>query len=1049
MKSSPFQIINASAGSGKTYALVYAYLNKLLSTNREDGYRNMLALTFTNKAVNEMKYRILHNLFLVAHHIKDEKIKEIRSSLIIDLKIDLPSLQQKAQRVLNKILHEYAAFEVITLDRFTHKIIKSFAKDLKIPASFEVTLDSDLLLAEMTENILDQAGIDKPLTETLVAFSISKIDELKSWDIGQDLFDFSKLLLKENDRHPISVLKKIDQKEFKTQKKIFEKQFSDLKNELETIGTGTLQLIINQGLTEDDFNRKTLYKHFEKIASGTIDGLYENQLEKNLREGHSLYTQSLSEVKKTIIDALIPELLTSFSRAKFKVGKLLLLKSIISQWTPLSLIGQMEKGLEELQLPQNRLLLSRFNEMIDNEISDLDAPYIYERLGEKYRYYFIDEFQDTSRLQWKNLIPLISNALQGLDDDNQMGSLLLVGDPKQAIYRWRGGDNDQFLSLLNKESPFPQLFPEITLLPKNYRSCEAIVDFNNQFFAWVGARCKDPEQKQMFEQHTHQEFNSKKGGQVVVHFIEKSRKKEITIPLYQEKMVSSLKSARSNGYSWKDMAVLVRKKEQAVIVANALQSEDIPLISSESLSLGSSIKVNFLIALIRLAVDPQDEVQRKNIIEFLYRQLGAKMDLDQILSTMVFLPVYALEEEIKKQFNVSFDFQLFSKNSLYNAVEYAISAFQLFENMEAHLIAFLDDTFEFSNQDEGSFLSYLQYWDQKGKDQKIMTPGGTDAVNIMTIHKAKGLEFPIVVLPFASEEMVSSRSSKVWYPIKNHFDTSFGWGRIHFSSKLKYLGEEATAFYDRGILAERGDALNTFYVALTRAISQMYLICTLEGETSPVDKSYATLLNHFVRSQNQNPQIESPFVWGTAERKKSDDKDQTAVKILKPNFKVQPNWQKRLWIQLQAKHDESTVAALKEGLLVHNLMAEVSSFKDVSAVLTDAIYSGSINKEEYDHYLQMLNNIVNHPQLSSCYQEDAEVYNEKDILIPQKSFVRPDRIVKNKDGWVIIDYKTGREQPHHFSQISHYAELLEEMTHEKSKCFLVYIGKKAVVKTVV
>ncbi|MGB2313469.1 MAG: UvrD-helicase domain-containing protein, partial [Flavobacteriaceae bacterium] len=542
-------------------------------------------------------------------------------------------------------------------------------------------------------------------------------------------------------------------------------------------------------------------KHFEKIESGKIDGLYENQLEKNLTEGHCLYTQSLSEVKKTIIDALIPELFTSFSRAKLKVGKLLLLKSIISQWTPLSLIGRMEKGLEELQLTQNRLLLSRFNDMIDNEISDLDAPYIYERLGEKYRYYFIDEFQDTSRLQWKNLIPLISNALQGLDDDHQMGSLLLVGDPKQAIYRWRGGDNEQFLSLLNKESPFPLLFPEITLLPKNYRSKEAIVDFNNQFFAWVGARCEDTEQKQMFEQDTHQEFNSKKGGQVVVQFIEKSRKKESTIPLYQEKTVSYLKSARSNGYSWKDMAVLVRKKEQAELVANALQAEDIPLISSESLSLGSSIKVNFLIALIRLAVDPQDEVQRKNIIEFLYRQLGAKMDLDQILSTMVFLPINALEEEIKKQFNVSFDFQLFLKKSLYNAIEYAIAAFQLIENMEAHLIAFLDDIFEFSNQDVGSFLSYLQYWDQKGKEQKIIIPGGTDAVKIMTIHKAKGLEFPVVVLPFASEELVSSRSRKVWYPIKNHFDTSFGWGRIHFSSKLKYLGEEANAFYEREILA--------------------------------------------------------------------------------------------------------------------------------------------------------------------------------------------------------------------------------------------------------
>ena len=221
MKSSPFQIINAAAGSGKTFALVNAYLQKLLSAQNEEGHRKMLALTFTNKAVNEMKFRILNNLYLLAHKIEDDKIKLIRSGLIIDLKIDQTTLQQKSERILNKILHEYAAFEVITLDSFTHKIIKSFARDLKIPTSFEVTLDSDLLLEEMTENILDQAGIDLPLTETLVNFSLSKTEELKSWNIGQDLFDFSKLLLSENDRLPLSQLKDTNQQAFKSQKKKF------------------------------------------------------------------------------------------------------------------------------------------------------------------------------------------------------------------------------------------------------------------------------------------------------------------------------------------------------------------------------------------------------------------------------------------------------------------------------------------------------------------------------------------------------------------------------------------------------------------------------------------------------------------------------------------------------------------------------------------------------------------------------------------------------------------------------------------------------------
>ena len=247
MKSSPFQIINAAAGSGKTYSLVYAYLKKLLSLRHDNGYQNMLALTYTNKAVREMKYRILGNLYLLGHHIEDAKIKDIRSSLIIDLQIDLPSLQKKSQRVLSKILHEYAAFEVITLDSFSYKIIKNFSKDLKIPSSFEVILESDLLLEEMTENIIDQAGIDKHLTDTLVAFSLSKIEELKSWNIGKDLFYFSKLLLNENDREPLSDFKKIDQKKLKTQKKAFQKQIFALKKELQNIGTFILKLLSKKG----------------------------------------------------------------------------------------------------------------------------------------------------------------------------------------------------------------------------------------------------------------------------------------------------------------------------------------------------------------------------------------------------------------------------------------------------------------------------------------------------------------------------------------------------------------------------------------------------------------------------------------------------------------------------------------------------------------------------------------------------------------------------------------------------------------------------------
>ena len=1046
MKSGSFHIINAAAGSGKTYTLVYAYLRKLLSSPKEDIYKNMLALTFTNKAVNEMKYRILNSLFLLAYNHEDLKIKDIRSSLIIDLKMDWPSLQQKATRALNKILHEYAAFEVITLDSFTLKIIKSFAKDLKIPASFEVVLDSDPLLDELIENIIDQAGIDNSLTKILVAFSLTKIDELKSWNIGKDLFDFSKLLLNENDRLPIAQLRGLTSEDFERHKNSFNKLLINHKKELVHIGESTLKLITDRGLSENDFSRKTLFKHFKKIADGEIDDLYKNQLELNLTQGAGLYTKSLLAAKKNSIDLLIPQLFKNYKQAQSTIGRTHLLKNIINQWTPLSLIGKMGEGLEALQIPENRLLISRFNEIIDKEISDLDAPYIYERMGERYRDYFIDEFQDTSRLQWKNLLPLISNALQGLDDHHHTGSLLLVGDPKQAIYRWRGGDNEQFLKLLNKETPF-QVKPHITNLPTNYRSREAIVDFNNQFFSWTATHLTDPNQQQLFEQQTQQLFNDKKGGFVVIRFIEKGKNKESTLPHYQEQTIHSLNAAKSNGFSWEDMAVLVRKKEQASQIAAALQVAEIPFVSSESLSLGSSSTVNFLIALIRLVIDPEDDQQKRYIIEFLHDNAKSERDLDETLFDAIFKNIRDFQRAIEEQFGFVFDFQDFSKKSIYNAVEYAIASFGLDKNIGAHLIAFLDDVFEYSSKEKGSFLSYLSHWDHKGITKNIVLPEGTNAVRIMTIHKAKGLEFEVVVMPFASEDLVPSFSRKVWFPVQNFFETDFQHGLISFSSKLNYLGEEGKAFYEQALLADRGDSINTLYVALTRAVSQMHIICTLERESAAADKSFATLFNQFVRQQKATPDIEKPFFWG---RKVPNQKEENKsdFDVIQPQLMIQPDWQKKLWIQMNTKHEEGYVDAKQEGLLVHELLAKIQYAYEVQSVVEDAQVSGVIGKEERDHYLQMVTNIVEHPEISAYFDEEVEVFNERDILIPNDTFVRPDRIIKKKNSWVILDYKTGKQHPKHITQINHYREILEQMTQETPKCFLVYIGKKATVKQI-
>ncbi len=1046
MKSSPFHIINAAAGSGKTYSLVYSYLKKLLSSSYSDSYRKMLALTFTNKAVHEMKFRILNNLYLLAYHIDLDEISRYRSSLLVDLSIDKTAIKQKAKRVLKKILHEYAAFEVITLDSFTHKLIRTFAKDLKIPASFEVALEADQLLEEMTEAILDKAGIEEKLTKVLVDFSLSKTAELKSWNIGVDLFDFSKLLLNENDRAPILSLKNKTSADFNSQKIKFGQQYNKVFEQLKIIGRSALKLISDKGLTQDDFTRKAVFNHFEKIAHGKLDRIYDNKLAENLEQSVNIYNKLLVSEKKEIIDLILPELLDHYNKAKSKYGRLFVLKNILNQWIPLSLIREMEMGLEALQLPYNRILLSRFNEIIDKEISTLSVPYIYERMGEKYRHYFIDEFQDTSRLQWKNLIPLISNSIESLDEAQQNGSLLLVGDPKQAIYRWRGGDNRQFLRLLNKESPF-QIKPEITVLPKNYRSKRAIVDFNNQFFAFVGSQMDSPEQRHMFGKESQQRLNEKEGGLVKIKFIKKTRKKETAIPIYQAQTLASLNEAKTANFSWCDMAVLVRKRDQAASIASILQENDIPFVSSESLSLESSMHVNFLISLIRLVLYPEDFLERKNVITFLYLENGKKKNYDAILNDLIFDPFPIFQRKLNREFGYSFEFDHFSKKSIYNALEYAIVKFRLVEELDAHMSALLDNVFEFKTNNNSDFVNYLNYWEKKARYQSIVIPEGIDAVKIMTIHKAKGLEFPVVVIPFAADELSNLGSRKVWYPIAENFDTSFEWARINFSNKLKYLGKEGEDFYLEKVNEERMDALNTFYVALTRAVTQVYLITNLEDNKLSADKSYATLLNKFVRIKGNEPSVEQFFQWGAMEKDEALVKDFGADQI-HPKFKMDYEWQNRLWTQLSFKHEKQVEYNRQEGILIHDLIGEVNHEEEVNSVIENALVLGRISQPEKVHYTKLLLTLVNHPDLKAYFEKDLTVYNEQDILVPEQSFVRPDRIVKTASHWAIIDYKTGKYNVKHESQINKYSEIICEMTQAQCKKFLVYIDEKIWVKLV-
>jgi len=472
-----FNLINASAGSGKTYSLVSNYIQELLSNSNDDHFRSLLALTFTNKAVNEMKSRIVETL---SDFVKKDRF-EMRSEISKKTNIKELELQKKSERVLKNILYDYAGFDILTLDTFTHRIIRTFALDLKLPKSFEVVVEQEQILQELIQIIIDQVGVKKEITDSLVDFVHYKIENDSKQSINDGLLEIARLILKENDREFLKKLRNNSLADFrKTQKTLNKIKYKEA-DKAKVIAKEILDKIALNGLDESIFSRGSVIRHFSLIVENKFEGIYSNKLEKNLSEGIRIVKKTNNPKELILIaDNMIPEIYQYFLRAKESVLTYNLIQELNKQWTPLSLMTEMEQTLNRYQKEEKKMLLGQFNEKISEVVQDYDAPFIYERLGEKYKHFFIDEFQDTSKLQWSNLIPLLKHSLESEDLSGNSGSVFLVGDPKQAIYRWRGGDVRMFLDLLKNEK-FNQTEINTQLLPTNYRSLDNIVEFNNTF----------------------------------------------------------------------------------------------------------------------------------------------------------------------------------------------------------------------------------------------------------------------------------------------------------------------------------------------------------------------------------------------------------------------------------------------------------------------------------------------------------------------------------------------------------------------------------------
>ncbi|MEN2401427.1 UvrD-helicase domain-containing protein [Flavobacterium sp. MC2016-06] len=1044
MQSPSFSIYDASAGSGKTYTLVKEYLKIILSSPKNDAYRNILAITFTNKAVHEMKSRIVGSLSEFTKDAPSAKASDLMEDLSRETGLSIIKIKTKSQNIIKHLIHNYAAFDISTIDKFTHKVIRAFAHDLNLPMTFEVTLDTENLLVEAVDAIIAQAGQDETLTKLLIDFTMEKTDDDKSWDVSREILETGRLVLNENNRNEISHFQDKSIEEFVAIKKKMQVLCKELEAANEELSSEALSLIDKNGIDLKSFSRGTFPNHLESIRDGKF-----NPRNKTFHEFDDIAINKTAK-DRALIENIIPELLQILDKIYKNFEKRDFYKAFLKNITPLSLLNTVSNELAKIQSEQNVLSISEFNAIIHREIQNQPAPFIYERLGEHYRHFFIDEFQDTSEMQWQNLIPLIHNSLSGQDDFGNKGTLMIVGDPKQSIYRWRGGKAEQFIELGKEENSFFNHKKNVEHLDTNYRSYSEVIDFNNAFFKLISTEFTNEDYKDLYENHSFQKANSKKGGYVNISFLPIIEKNDFAdeeevvekSDLYVLATLNTIQKVIREGFQYRDIVILTRKRDQGIAVANYLTEQSIPLLSSETLMIQNATEVRLIVHLLKYLNNNADLESKANFLHFLAVNKEVEMPIHDFIAQGM---AQKKENDFEKwllSFDVSLSFENVRKKSLYEAVEIIISKFVLPSEGNAYVQFFLDIVLERDIRNQAGVADFLIFWDKNSEKFSIPSPEGNNAVRIMTIHKSKGLEFPVVIMPFAEEDYNRKPKDKLWLDTEEA-DLDVPKALIDNSSAVEGFGESALAVFNLKKQEELLDNINVLYVALTRAEEQLYIISQSlkERKDGELPNNMASFFIKYLIQKGIYDSEKLEYEFGNKVRLSMLVEKLDLVKtipivseVLNPkNIKIAQR-EALMW----GTHQQE---AISYGNVVHEILAFIKDKSDVDLAVTKALENGLITFDQVEIVLKTLREIVNHPELEICFNGNYTILNEQTIIQKEGKIIKPDRLVlaQNKEAY-LLDYKTGAINPKYKQQIQEYQDAIEDLGYKVLKKALVYIG---------
>lgn len=1156
-------IYKASAGSGKTFTLAQRYL--LLVIQQPQVFRNILAITFTKKATAEMKGRILEELAALANGQESKQLQLLLK--------DLPSLdntvswneglvRRRAKDALQNVLGEYSSFSISTIDSFCQQVVKSFALEMNLAYGYNIELDQQKVVDTVVDNLVATTGTNPAVTGIILDYVLHNLEDGKAWDFRKSLTNLlSKLLDEEyapllqqlrgqNSQQAFMELNKLLTERKREIKDGVRNKAREIKANIETLGyagnvkPATLNQLTKhiQGFVSLD-DSKTLFETIENPKKWTnADKASQASIAYSLREA---WSAQVAELQQFIIDNL----------EEYNMANTLTANAL-----GLSLMENLTVLLREYKEDQNVQLPNDINQSLGVLVKDNDAPFIYEKTGTRYQHFFLDEFQDTSQQQWQNLKPLLENGIA------QGAASLVVGDVKQSIYRFRGGD----WQLLDKqvETDLNALIGEkrmeVQTLQHNYRSTKTVIDFNNTVFKVFPAALHEVHKEwlaktfeldaetshygklhklllqkseqmvqayrdaeQLFPEHKKGKAEDENGFVKLCLYNKTALKNEAKAAAASSDlqdndaddeaktpalkwMAEAIVDLQTRGFRAADIAILVDKNREGSKVAEFLQrykatlphdtKVNLEVVSSDSLFTIESLSVRLLVSLLDWIRKPKDRLITATAIGLWQGFLSAtdKLPADSASDwanaladchrydnhsddwqnwVATYLPAGLLDLQPHLQHATAFE----AAEQLLRITNAANDC----PDEKAYIAALLDDILDFGRNNTTDISSFMDWWAEEGEKRKLKLGGEQNAITIITVHKSKGLEYPVVLMPFVEWELKPNANKKPIIQASNAADKSWQLGLesipIVYSSKL-----EASPFradYALENLLSSFDVLNKLYVANTRAAQVLMLWVDV-----PKDKSNLSKLNNLIAREvdnlglNQITQSEpiNEYTAGSLETVvPHQPKEKKAAEWELQKFptgqqqyqlRVNPNSHDLLGQVIDVYLPEelkatlpvpqltdgeaddqnpltsAQVKAMRIGRVVHQLLAKLPDQEALPVLLQqEAYYTGLLSKEELTDVQKLIEQIAAVPEMHDWFQAGRQAVAEVSIMMPGGQQYRPDRVVMLENETAVVDFKTGAPNEKYHDQVRTYVNVLREMGYQNVNGYLLYISQQEVV----